>query len=35
MSWTDRSSIAGREFGSRLLTGTGKYDTFEMMSEAL
>lgn len=27
--------IAGREFGSRLLTGTGKYDTFETMREAL
>ena len=27
--------IADREFGSRLLTGTGKYDTFETMREAL
>src|SRR5262245_10703392 len=27
--------IAGREFGSRLLTGTGKYDTFETMRDAL
>mgnify|MGYP006162444025 CR=1 FL=1 len=28
-------TIAGREFGSRLLTGTGKYDSFETMREAL
>jgi thiazole synthase len=27
--------VAGREFGSRLLTGTGKYDTFETMRAAL
>jgi thiazole synthase len=27
--------IAGREFGSRLITGTGKYDAFETMREAV
>ena len=27
--------IAGREFGSRLITGTGKYETFETMREAV
>jgi thiazole synthase len=27
--------IAGREFGSRLVTGTGKYDSFETMREAV
>ena len=31
----DQLVIAGRTFGSRLLTGTGKYDTFETMREAL
>ena len=35
MSTKDPLVIAGREFGSRLLTGTGKYDTFETMREAL
>ena len=25
----DTLTIAGREFGSRLLLGTGKYDSFE------
>ena len=35
MSTQDHLVIAGREFGSRLLTGTGKYDTFETMREAL
>jgi thiazole synthase len=32
---SDPLVIAGREFGSRLLTGTGKYDTYETMREAL
>src|SRR2546422_6447782 len=27
--------IAGREFGSRLITGTGKYDSFETMRAAV
>jgi thiazole synthase len=27
--------IAGREFGSRLITGTGKYDSFDTMREAV
>ncbi len=27
--------IAGRKFGSRLIVGTGKYETFEVMREAL
>jgi thiazole synthase len=27
--------IAGREFGSRLITGTGKYDSFETMRDAV
>ena len=35
MSTQDHLVIAGREFRSRLLTGTGKYDTFETMREAL
>jgi thiazole synthase len=35
MSSHDPFTVAGREFGSRLLTGTGKYDTFETMREAL
>ena len=34
-STQDPLVIAGREFRSRLLTGTGKYDTFETMREAL
>ena len=33
MSTQDHLVIAGREFRSRLLTGTGKYDTFETMRE--
>jgi thiazole synthase len=28
-------TIAGKTYGSRLLVGTGKYDSFEIMSEAL
>ena len=35
MSTQDPLVIAGREFRSRLLTGTGKYDTFETMRAAL
>ena len=35
MSTQDHLVIAGREFRSRLLTGTGKYDTFETMRQAL
>ena len=35
MSTHDPLVIAGREFGSRLLTGTGKFDTFETMRDAL
>jgi thiazole synthase len=35
MNTQDPLVIAGREFRSRLLTGTGKYDTFETMREAL
>ena len=35
MSTQDPLVIAGREFRSRLLTGTGKYDAFETMREAL
>ena len=35
MSAKDPLVIAGREFRSRLLTGTGKYDTFESMRVAL
>jgi thiazole synthase len=31
----DTLTIAGREFGSRLLLGTGKYDTFETMRGAI
>ena len=31
----DALTIAGREFGSRLLLGTGKYDTFETMRDAV
>jgi thiazole synthase len=27
--------IAGREFGSRLIAGTGKYDSFELMRDAI
>ena len=29
----DALTIAGREFGSRLFLGTGKYDTFETMRD--
>jgi len=32
---TDTLKIAGREFGSRLFVGTGKYSTFEVMKQAL
>jgi thiazole synthase len=35
LSAKDPLVIAGREFRSRLLTGTGKYDTFESMRVAL
>jgi thiazole synthase len=31
----DAFVVAGREFGSRLFTGTGKYDSFETMRDAL
>src|SRR5215218_7405086 len=31
----DALTIAGREFGSRLLLGTGKYDSFETMRDAV
>ena len=31
----DNLTIAGREFRSRLLTGTGKYDSFETMRDAV
>ena len=31
----DPLTIAGREFRSRLITGTGKYDSFETMREAV
>ncbi len=32
---TDSLTIAGREFRSRLIVGTGKYETFEIMRRAL
>ena len=32
---TDFLTIAGREFRSRLIVGTGKYETFEIMRKAL
>ena len=32
---TDELTIAGRSFGSRLLVGTGKYETFEHMRDAV
>lgn len=32
---TDKLKIADREFDSRLIIGTGKYSTFELMREAL
>ncbi len=32
---TDSLNIAGREFRSRLIVGTGKYETFEIMRRAL
>jgi thiazole synthase len=32
---SDPLVIAGREFGSRLITGTGKYDSFETMRAAV
>jgi thiazole synthase len=31
----DTLTIAGREFRSRLITGTGKYETFEVMRDAV
>jgi thiazole synthase len=31
----DRLTIAGRSFGSRLILGTGKYDSFETMRDAV
>jgi thiazole synthase len=31
----DELVIAGRSFGSRLITGTGKYESFEVMREAV
>jgi thiazole synthase len=31
----ERLTIAGREFSSRLITGTGKYETFEVMRDAV
>jgi thiazole synthase len=31
----DALTIAGREFGSRLILGTGKYDSFETMRDAV
>ena len=31
----DKLIIAGEEFDSRLLVGTGKYDTMEIMEKAL
>lgn len=31
----DELTIAGRSFGSRLITGTGKYASFEQMAEAV
>ena len=35
MSKTDRLIIAGREFGSRLMVGTGKYSDFQQMVRAI
>jgi thiazole synthase len=35
MDTRDPLVVAGRAFSSRLLTGTGKYDTFETMRDAL
>ena len=32
---SDKLKIAGREFSSRLFVGTGKYETFEVMKQAL
>ncbi|MFQ5740651.1 MAG: thiazole synthase [Acidobacteriota bacterium] len=32
---SDRLVIGGREFGSRLILGTGKYSSFEVMQQAL
>ncbi|HJQ70011.1 MAG TPA: thiazole synthase [Blastocatellia bacterium] len=32
---TDSLVIAGRQFASRLILGTGKYETFELMAQAL
>jgi thiazole synthase len=35
MDAQDPLVVAGREFGSRLITGTGKYDSFETMRDAI
>jgi thiazole synthase len=35
MTTTDPIVIAGREFGSRLIVGTGKFGSFEVMRDAL
>src|SRR5919108_5748017 len=35
MDASDRLIIAGRDFGSRLIAGTGKYDSFELMRDAI
>lgn len=35
MATTDPLVIAGREFGSRLIVGTGKFGSFEVMRDAL
>jgi thiazole synthase len=35
MAARDPFLVAGREFGSRLITGTGKYDAFETMHDAI
>jgi thiazole synthase len=32
---SDTLTIAGREFSSRLITGTGKYETFDVMRDAV
>lgn len=35
MAAHDQLVVAGREFRSRLITGTGKYETFELMRDAV
>ena len=35
LKMTDKLVIAGREFDSRLILGTGKYETFDLMGKAL